>query len=383
MEKLSPVFNEQTVDINGNPLSGAKVFTYAAGSSTKVATFTNAAGTIPQTNPIILDALGYPTNGSIWLAEGTLVKFVLAPSTDTDPPTSPIRTIDNVQGVNDSSTTVSQWTASGTAPTYVNATTFTLAGDQTSAFQPGRREQFTVSAGTVYGDIVSSSYAALTTVVMQMDTGQVLDSGLSAVNHSILLTTPTAIPAIFTNDITTTKTFTLAGDPVSPLEAATKQYVDGRFVLTTAVALSGTAIDFTGIPSWVTRIRFLVNAASGNGVSALIFQLGTASGIETSGYTGTVITLSAGANSTANYGVAFGTAGTAATQSRSGDLVLSKISPATNLWIASGILSGEDAAYQNTMAGRKSLAGVLDRVRITWSNGVDVFDAGSVSITYE
>jgi hypothetical protein len=199
MAKLSPVFNDQTIDINGNPLNGGKIFTYVAGSSTKVATYTDAAGTIPQTNPIIINSLGYPTNGPIWIAEGTLVKFVLAPPTDTDPPTSPIKTIDNVQGVNDANVTISQWTPSGSSPTYVNANTFTLIGDQTSAFEVGRRLQFTTSLGTVYGTILTSTYTTLTTVTVQMDGSQILDSGLSSVNLSVLTTSNPSYPNFLDN----------------------------------------------------------------------------------------------------------------------------------------------------------------------------------------
>ena len=43
---------------NGNVLSAGKVFTYAAGTSTPVALFTDSAGLVPATNPIILDAAG-------------------------------------------------------------------------------------------------------------------------------------------------------------------------------------------------------------------------------------------------------------------------------------------------------------------------------------
>jgi hypothetical protein len=215
MAKLSPVFNDQSVDINGNPLNGAKLFTYVAGSSTKVATYTDSAGTIPQTNPIILNSLGYPTNGPIWIAEGTLVKFVLAPSTDTDPPTSPIKTIDNVQGVNDSSTTISQWTSSGVTPTYVSATSFTLPGDQTSAFEPNRRLQFTTSGGTVYGTILTSVFTTLTTVTMTMDGAQVLDAGLSVVNLGILTASNSSIPTTIAR--IASPTFT--GDPKAPTPA--------------------------------------------------------------------------------------------------------------------------------------------------------------------
>lgn len=188
--KLSPLFNDQTATSTGAPASGYKVYTYAAGSSTQLATYTDSSGTVAQSNPIILNASGYPTNGPIWLQTGLSYKFVLA-----DASGSVIRTIDNVTGVNDTSTSTSQWLSAGAIPTYVSATSFTLAGDQTTEFHAGRRAQFTVSAGTVYGDIKSSTYSAgLTTVTMVMDGASVLDSGLSSANLSILRADFTAIP---------------------------------------------------------------------------------------------------------------------------------------------------------------------------------------------
>lgn len=198
MAKLSPVFNDQTFDVNGNPASGYLLFTYVAGSSTKQATYTDEAGSVPQSNPIILDSLGWPTDGPIWLLEGQQTKFVLAPPTDTDPPTSPVRTIDNVSGVGDNTVSVSQWLPSGVTPVYVSANSFTLIGDQTSDFQPGRRLRFTVSGGTVYGNITASVFTSLTTVTMQMDGVTALDSGLSVVNLSILTASPSAEPSIKT-----------------------------------------------------------------------------------------------------------------------------------------------------------------------------------------
>lgn len=194
MAKLSPVFNDQTIDANGDPYVGAQLFTYAAGSSTKQAVYTDAAGTIPHSNPITLDSLGFPEQAAIWIPEGISVKFVLAPPTDTDPPTSPIKTIDNVQGVNDAGATTSEWQASGVTPTYIGASSFSLVGDQTTAFHKGRRVQFTTSGGTVYGKIINSVFTSLTTVTMLMDGTSALDSGLSVVNLSLLRNTPSALP---------------------------------------------------------------------------------------------------------------------------------------------------------------------------------------------
>jgi hypothetical protein len=59
--------------------------------------------------------------------------------------------------------TQSEWVASGLTPTYVSATSFTLAGDQTSAFHKDRRLKTTNSGGTVYSTITASVFGALTT----------------------------------------------------------------------------------------------------------------------------------------------------------------------------------------------------------------------------
>lgn len=187
--KLSPLFNNQVVNAIGAPASGWKVYTYAAGSSTPLATYTDSSGSVPQSNPIIINSLGFPTNAQIWLQSGLAYKLVLTDASDVVQ-----KTEDNISGVNDTSSNVSQWQASGVVPTYVSANSFTLVGDQTSEFHIGRRLQFTTTAGTVYGQIINSVFTTLTTVTMSMDSPTVLDSGLSTVNLSILRADNLAIP---------------------------------------------------------------------------------------------------------------------------------------------------------------------------------------------
>ena len=123
--KLSPVYLDAQF-IDGIPAVGAKLFTYAAGSTSKQATYTDSTGTVANSNPIILNARGEPP--AIWLASGQTYKFVLASPTDSDPPTSPIRVIDNISGVNDTSINIDEWVASNLTPTYLSSTQFTVAG---------------------------------------------------------------------------------------------------------------------------------------------------------------------------------------------------------------------------------------------------------------
>ena len=94
MTVLAPTPKARFVDNNGNALAGGKLFTYLAGTTTKTATYTDAGGLTPNTNPIILDARG---ECDLWIDEGTGFKFTLAPATDTDPPTNPIWTVDQIE----------------------------------------------------------------------------------------------------------------------------------------------------------------------------------------------------------------------------------------------------------------------------------------------
>jgi len=88
---LSPVGNgQQFFDNNGVPLSGGLIYTYQAGSSTLLTTYTTNNGTVPNTNPIILDAAGRTPN-EVWLQTGYSYKFVLQTSTGVT-----LQTLDNL-----------------------------------------------------------------------------------------------------------------------------------------------------------------------------------------------------------------------------------------------------------------------------------------------
>jgi parallel beta-helix repeat protein len=86
----------QFLDNSGNVLTGGKIFTYAAGTTTPQITYTTSVGDIPHSNPIILDASGrVPSGGEIWLIDGLGYKFILRDANDVL-----IATYDNVTGIN-------------------------------------------------------------------------------------------------------------------------------------------------------------------------------------------------------------------------------------------------------------------------------------------
>lgn len=89
----------QLFDNSGNVLTGGKIYTYSAGTTTPLATYTTSAGNVPHSNPIILDASGrVPSGGEIWLTPNVLYKFIVRDANDVL-----IATYDNVTGAIDGS----------------------------------------------------------------------------------------------------------------------------------------------------------------------------------------------------------------------------------------------------------------------------------------
>ena len=150
----------------------------------------------------------------------------------------------------------------------------------------------------------------------------------------------------------------------------------------TAVAsTSGSAIDFTSIPAGVKRITIALSGVSTNGSSPLQVQIGSSSGLETSGYASQASTF----NNTPG-GVGF-TSGFALTALETADYVWSGIvtlvNVTGNIWVTSGTMMTNTAASTTIFGGNKTLAGTLYRLRLTTVNGTDTFDAGSINILYE
>ena len=99
---LSPLPVQQFVDNNNNLLAGGQLFLYAAGTLTPPAAYTDSTGSTPLPNPVILNARGEVapsatgTSCGLWLDPTLAYKLILAPANDTDPPTNPFWTVDNV-----------------------------------------------------------------------------------------------------------------------------------------------------------------------------------------------------------------------------------------------------------------------------------------------
>jgi hypothetical protein len=148
------------------------------------------------------------------------------------------------------------------------------------------------------------------------------------------------------------------------------------FTLGTAVAsTSGTAIDFTGIPSWAKRVTVMFAGVSTSGSSPIIIQIGSSGGFETTGY------FSGTQTGVGNATNGFIVATQVAASINHGAVQL--LSFSANGWVSSGGIGYSDVAGAAVSGGSKTLAATLDRVRITTVGGTTTFDAGTINVSWE
>lgn len=155
----------------------------------------------------------------------------------------------------------------------------------------------------------------------------------------------------------------------------------GSLTLATAQSASGTAVDFTGIPSWAKRITVMFNGVSLTGGNDILVQLGDSGGIENTGYNSWSTQIS----TTPTTSAVVSTAGfiiytSSNTSGVSGAMSINLLSG--NTWCAFGSCSSSVDTRGYSFAGGKTLSSTLDTIRITRS-GTDTFDAGTINISYE
>ena len=145
---LSPIGNgQQFFDNNGQPLNGGLVYTYQAGSTTPLASYTNINGNVANTNPIVLDSSGR-TPTDVWLTYGYFYKFVVKTSAAVT-----IGTYDNIYGI-----VGVQASVGTTIPTGVISLWYGAIGSVPTGWYlcdgsngtPDLRSRFVVGAGSTY-----------------------------------------------------------------------------------------------------------------------------------------------------------------------------------------------------------------------------------------
>jgi hypothetical protein len=182
-------------------------------------------------------------------------------------------------------------------------------------------------------------------------------SGLALVSPSVLAGANVTVT-------TGTGTYTIAAAPTSATAQATT---------------SGTAVDFTGIPSTAKRITLSLAGVSTTGTSVYAVQVGAGS-IQTTAYLGSAGVSASFATTATSYFDILGVVPNAASTVH-GIVTLTLIG--SNRWAMTSVLAFSDTNSMRFAAGSVLVTGTLDRIRLTTAGGTDTFDAGTVNIMYE
>ena len=204
----------------------------------------------------------------------------------------------------------------------------------------------------------------------------------ASTSTGFIQTADTSGEIVLQNNGTTRLTVNASGVTIPTLSSTT--IAGGVITLGTAVAsTSGTAIDFTGIPSWAKRIAVMFNGVSTNGTSSYTLRLGTGSTTyATTGYAGLCGFTSGLSSSSFSTAFVIGILPSAASLSY-GIITLQRLSG--NTWVETSTLGipGGDNIGTSVGGGAVTLSGTLTAIRITTASGTQTFDAGTINIQYE
>jgi parallel beta-helix repeat protein len=241
---LSPVGGvaAQFFDNAGNVLTGGKLHTYLAGTTTPQPAYTTSAGTIAWSNPIILDAAGRVSgSGEIWLTDGVQYKFILRDSNDVL-----IATYDNINGINSNFIAFTGEEETQTATQ--GQTVFTLT---TMQYQPGVNNLLVFVNGSK--QVVGVNFVETSSTVVTFVSGLNVDD---VVNFC------TAVP-INTNVVGACQ---VAYDP--PFTGSVSIAVCDKLAQTISIKDFGAVCD--GIVDDTAAVQAAISAVVGDSVSLII-----------------------------------------------------------------------------------------------------------------
>lgn len=350
MAKIAPYFRIQMNDGNGNPLSGGKLYTYEAGTTTPKATYTDASGDTANTNPVILDSNG---SADVWLGTGSY-KFDLTDRDDVQISGFPKDDIlgDTSASFNASvlstaanlniTTAYRDYYIKGTATLTLSLLgavdagegfTFsvqntgtgivtidpdlseTINGAATLALSPNQwaivtcdgtnwsalvyaapYNNLNASAAPTVNDDETDGYGLnsvwFDTTASPKEAYRCLDPSEGAAVWIETTLTTSELGSAAVADLIDDDTMATASSSNIASAESTKAYVDtvaagiGTTLGTPVTLTTQTAVDFTSIPSGTTKIHIYGYDVSTNGSSKLQLQIGDSGGIETSGYVG-------------------------------------------------------------------------------------------------
>lgn len=354
MAVVTPTPKAQFLKLDGTPMVGGKVYTYAAGTTTPQITYTDSTGTTPNENPVILDARG---EANIWLGSASY-KFRLTDANDVE-----IWTVDNV------------------AP-------------PTTAVSPVLTGNVTISAETISPALKITQTGTGNALVVQDSADPditpfvITNAGFVGIQnptptHELDVTGTAQATVVSTDSIigsTSVTSLAIAGIPI------VTSSIGGDYLRiagkTATASTTGTSIAFTSIPTWARRITVMFNGVSTDNTSPMLVKIGTAGGIVSSGYLSTGARLAAAGTTVDSSTAGFLINSTAAADVVSGSLIITALDTTNFVYTSDHTFKAGTTATMSG-GGNVTLTGLMTQLTITTVSGTANFDAGSINVLYE
>ena len=235
MAVVTPTAKAQFIDAAGIPLAGGFLYTYAAGTTTPQATYTDSTASTANSNPIVLDSRG---EANIWLSSSDY-KFKLTDAEGTE-----IWTVDNIAAPSTALSPVFSSNVTISADTAGPALLITQTGagaairvqdsadpdsspfvvdttGQVGIGTPSPSNALDVAGGAIQ---ISTSGGTARTVISADSTDSIFSVNDDR-NFTVKTNTITRL-TVNSTAATSTVPVVLPGVPTTSLQAATKSYVD-------------------------------------------------------------------------------------------------------------------------------------------------------------